>query len=652
MTRSPWVTRVAAAGSIVVGATALAGWILDRVDLQSLFVAPPLTVKTNTAVGMIAAGIALWLASAPSPRRNTIVRALAVLVMAIGGATLSEHVMGWDLGIDQLLFVETPGSPATTRPNRMGPPASTSYFLLGLSLFLLDARRRGARRVGRAAAILVMGIALLGIMGYATHASPLYAAGRITGIALVTAVVLLALAVGIVAARPDRGIAALLSRNDEAGTLARRLIVPSIILPLLMAVALTRAVRAGWFDDRFATAAMALVVTIGLTAVIWKTAADLSRALQARDAAEAQSALREEATRVVNERQREFLAVLSHELRNPLAPMRYALERPGPWDGAGSPKEVIRRQLAHLVRLVDDLLDVTRVTTGRIVLRKQPVAVADVFLQSVEATRPDLERTGHRLTVSLPPDPIWIDADVDRVVQVVTNLLNNATRYTPAGGQITLAADLDDGRLRVSVADTGVGLAATDLESVFEMFNQVGGPGTAGLGIGLAIVKTIVELHGGRVEARSDGLGKGAEFLFWLARVPAPLVTASPPPAVEARRGRKVVVADDNEDSAEMMRALLEIDGHEVEVAFDGPSAVELIGRVRPHAAVLDIGMPGLDGYEVARRVRAGDRAIFLIAVTGWGQDSDRVRAQDAGFDTHLTKPADPDAIRKLLAAL
>jgi signal transduction histidine kinase len=326
---------------------------------------------------------------------------------------------------------------------------------------------------------------------------------------------MLGLSLGILAARPDRGIAALLSRNDEAGTLARRLIVPSMILPLVMAAALTRAVRAGWFDDRFATAAMALVVTIGLTAVIWKTAADLSRALQARAAAEAESARREEATRVINERQREFLAVLSHELRNPLAPMRYALERPGAWDGAGSPKEVIRRQLGHLVRLVDDLLDVTRITTGRIVLRKQPVALSDVFAQSVEATRPDLERTGHRLTVRPPPEAIWIDADVDRVVQVVTNLLNNATRYTPAGGAITLAAEPDDDGVRVSVADTGVGLAATDVESVFEMFNQVGGPGTAGLGIGLAIVKTIVEQHGGTIEVDDAPIG-GARFVVHL----------------------------------------------------------------------------------------------------------------------------------------
>jgi CheY-like chemotaxis protein len=311
----------------------------------------------------------------------------------------------------------------------------------------------------------------------------------------------------------------------------------------------------------------------------------------------------------------------------------------------------VRRQLAHLVRLVDDLLDVTRVTTGRIRLRRQPVAVADVFAQSVEATRPEIERAGHRLEVRLPAEAVWIDADAHRIVQVITNLLTNATRYSPTGAQIMLAAEADVAGVSVSVADTGIGLEPADLERVFEMFNQVGGSGTAGLGIGLALVKTIVELHGGTVEARSPGPGQGSEFRFRLARVPAPLAEAAPPVESARRPRRKVVVADDNEDSADMMRELLEMDGHDVHVANDGHAAVELIGRVAPDAAVLDIGMPGLDGYEVARRVRAEGRSVFLIAITGWGQEADRERAHAAGFDMHLTKPADPEEIRRLLAS-
>jgi CheY-like chemotaxis protein len=279
------------------------------------------------------------------------------------------------------------------------------------------------------------------------------------------------------------------------------------------------------------------------------------------------------------------------------------------------------------------------------------VALHEIFALSVEATRPDLERTGHRLDVRQPEDAIWIDADVDRIVQVLTNLLNNASRYSPAGARISLSAEVDDESVLMRVADTGVGLEAADLERIFEMFKQVGRPGAGGLGIGLALVKAIVELHRGTVEARSGGPGKGSEFRIRLPRAPAPVAAAPPVKAAAQPTGRTVVIADDNEDSTEMMRLLLEMDGHTVHVAMDGPSAVELIQRIGPQVAVVDIGMPGFDGYEVARRVRADGRAIYLIAVTGWGQDADRERAHASGFDVHLTKPADPEEIRRLLAA-
>jgi signal transduction histidine kinase len=645
--------RLAGALVAAVGATALLGWILDREDLRAFFFTPPVTVKTNTALGLIFAGAALFLlAPRARPALATAAgRALAALTLAIGVLTLSQHLFGWELGIDELLFEEAPGALATISPNRTGPPASITFTLIGLALLVLDARGRSAQGVRQTAAFAALLVALLGAIGYATGVSPLYAVARATGIALVSAIAFLLLGAGVAFARPDHGLVALLVRPDEAGAMARRLMIPSVVLPFAAAVTLARGVHAGWIDDRFATAFMALILIVALTVVIAKATADLARALRARDLAEAERAGREEALRGVNQRQREFLAVLSHELRNPLAPMRYALEMDRGWEDPGGPREIIRRQLGHLVRLVDDLLDVTRIATGKFQLRRRVIALDAVFDQAVEAARMEMGRGGHRLEVRPATPAAWLEADFDRMVQVVTNLLTNAARYSPPGSAIVLAGEADGEAAVIRVVDNGRGLDPGDLERVFEMFRQIG-PGAGGLGLGLSLARTIVGLHGGTIEARSEGPGRGAEFIVRLKRTEASPDAAADPAPPPRRAGKKVVVADDNQDSAEMMKALLEIDGHEVEVAFDGLAAAALIARFAPDAAVLDIGMPGIDGYEVARRVRAsGGAAVYLVAVTGWGQESDRKRAHEAGFDVHLTKPANPDEIRRLLGA-
>ena len=366
--------------------------------------------------------------------------------------------------------------------------------------------------------------------------------------------------------------------------------------------------------------------------------------------------------READDHKNQFLATLSHELRNPLAPIRYALELmaqaegrpPGPPAASGtSPREVIERQLAHLVRLVDDLLDVTRIASNKIRLQKRLTPLDGILRQAVEATAQDIARARHTLEVLLPPEPIWLDADADRLAQVLINLLNNAARYTPDGGTLTLAARATGAEVVLSVKDTGVGLRGEDLHRIFEMFTQIGdqrGPG--GLGIGLALVKGVVDLHGGRVEARSAGVGQGSEFLVRLPRAASPAATAAPPERAPAGASRRILVVDDNADSAEMMRAVLELDGHDVRVAYDGPSAVKSAKDFQPEVALLDIGLPGMDGYEVAQALRAdaGTRRAQLIAVTGWGQEDDRKRARQHGFDAHLTKPADPDLIRQLVA--
>ena len=358
------------------------------------------------------------------------------------------------------------------------------------------------------------------------------------------------------------------------------------------------------------------------------------------------------ALRAEDDRKSEFLATLSHELRNPLAPMRVALpliSRGG--DAGASAMLIMERQFRQLVRLVDDLLDATRLSKNKIQVRRVRTDLLEVVTHATDATRSELEAAGQDLQMDLPASPVWVNADPERIAQVVTNLLNNAGRYTPAGGRIhiTVAATADSATL--TVADTGIGIAPGDLARVFDMFTQVGGPGSGGLGIGLAIVRGIVELHDGAVTALSDGHGRGSSFVVRLPRevMPEPAVVASTAPHRTAPR--RVLVVDDNADAAEMIQALLSLHGHTVTVAHDAEAALELALQAAFDVALLDIGLPGMDGYQLARRLRGHDRTrhLRLVAVTGWGQDADKVLALDAGFDAHLTKPAEPDVVLSIL---
>jgi signal transduction histidine kinase/CheY-like chemotaxis protein len=355
--------------------------------------------------------------------------------------------------------------------------------------------------------------------------------------------------------------------------------------------------------------------------------------------------------RDADRRKSEFLATLSHELRNPLAAIGFALNLiESGRDRDAKAIAVTRRQLQQLVRLVDDLLDATRLSSNKVQIRKARTDLAQVVQHALDAARPDVEKARHRLDLRLPAGPIWLDADADRLAQLTTNLLNNATRYTPPGGQITVTVSASGDEAVLSVADSGVGMRREDLDRVFEMFTQVAGPGSGGLGIGLALVRGIAELHGGRAEAQSDGPGRGSEFRITLPLAPVPHQSAPAPDGDGAPAGGsacRVLIVDDNVDAVEMMAALLEMHGHEVRVAYDAESALAAARECPPEAAVLDIGLPGTDGYELARRFREDERTrdVRLIALTGWGQDGDRARARAAGFDAHLTKPAEPEMI-------
>ncbi|MCC7008273.1 MAG: response regulator [Acidobacteria bacterium] len=354
----------------------------------------------------------------------------------------------------------------------------------------------------------------------------------------------------------------------------------------------------------------------------------------------------------LNRNKSQFLATLSHELRNPLAAIRYALDLlQMPQADAAIARRVVERQLPHLVRLVDDLLDAARIERNKIALRRDVVDLRTVVQEAIDAARLSGAPGTHRITAHLPDAPAWVSADPDRLLQAVTNVMSNAIRYTPDGGAVTVTLSERGERALLSVADTGAGIRRQDLGRIFDMFAQ-NDHAKEGLGIGLALVKSIIDLHGGSIEARSEGEGHGSEFVVELPRATAPPPERGAPPPLPVSANRRVLVVDDNEDAASMLQSLLELRGHTVWTARNGADALRLAEQSPPDVVLLDIGLPGMDGFEVAaalRRSRTG-ATMFLVALTGWGSDHDRVRARDAGFDAHVTKPAELHEIERLVA--
>jgi nitrogen-specific signal transduction histidine kinase/CheY-like chemotaxis protein len=364
----------------------------------------------------------------------------------------------------------------------------------------------------------------------------------------------------------------------------------------------------------------------------------------------------EDALREADRRKDVFLSTLSHELRNPLAPIRAAAQvmdssKASPQDITQA-REIIVRQVAHMASLLDDLLEVSRYTRGDLVLKKAPVPLQQILDAAIEAAQPLLKEKGHQLRIEAPRSTPVIDGDSMRLTQVVSNLLTNAAKYTNAGGEILLSCSVEEGGLSLSVRDNGIGIAPHSIQRIFEMFVQIEanyGQSRGGLGIGLALVKAIMELHGGRVEAQSEGLGRGSTFTITL---PASALAKSPAisqerPVTQQASTFSVLIADDNVDGSKSLGMFLELSGHRVTLTEDGLTTLETAERIRPEIIVLDIGMPGMDGYEVAKELRKQPWAqdALLIALTGWGQETDRMKAADAGFDIHFTKPVDPSVL-------
>jgi PAS domain S-box-containing protein len=373
---------------------------------------------------------------------------------------------------------------------------------------------------------------------------------------------------------------------------------------------------------------------------------------------------RVEALEEADARRNEFLAMLSHELRNPLAPIRNALAVMR-LCGVSEPsldwaRTVVERQVSHLTRLVDDLLDVSRIAIGKITLQRKPLEIAQVVAGAVEASRPLIDSRAHTLTVLVPPEPLPIEGDLTRLSQVLMNLLNNAAQYTPPGGEIRLSVEREGEAVAIRIRDTGIGITAGLLPEVFELFTQGERPldrSEGGLGIGLTLAQRLVKLHGGSVEAMSEGLGRGSEFVVRLPLLVVPVQSFSAGPRSPERgpaSPRRILVVDDNRDAAESLEILLQLWGHQARSAQDGPEALSMAAELRPEIVLLDIGLPGMDGYEVARRMRAlpACKDALLVAVTGYGQNRDRLQSQQAGFDHHLVKPVLPEVLQELIASV
>jgi signal transduction histidine kinase/CheY-like chemotaxis protein len=388
---------------------------------------------------------------------------------------------------------------------------------------------------------------------------------------------------------------------------------------------------------------------------------DVTEREQTRQQFHQQAAALQEADR----RKDRFLATLAHELRNPLAPLRNALELLHRANGDSTVidqgRSLMARQLHRVVRLVDDLLDISRITVGKVRLRKERVELVVIVRSAVEAARSLIESRDHEHTVMLPSAPVYLDADPSRLAQVFTNLLDNAAKYTDRGGHIWLTAEQQGCEVRVSVRDTGIGIATEHLSNIFEMFSQIAPlceQSFGGLGVGLSLARGLVELHGGRIEVRSDGPGRGSRFTVHLqvseAPVPPPQGSANQIEQDDGASKRRILVVDDNRDSTDSLAALLRLMGHDVHTAYDGLEAVQAAATWRPDVVLLDIGLPRMNGHEVAGRIREQPcgTGMALIALTGWGTEEDKRRALEAGFDHHLTKAVGPAALEKLLALI
>ena len=633
--------------AVAAGAISLLGWVTGFMRLAD-WNNSGITMKANAAFCSMLAGSAL-LNSVLVPGRKRLIAVLSGVVAIIGGLTLLQHLTGINLGIDTLIFTESPGVLATAAPGRMGPPASTAFVLLGIAL-LLSTGSHSSRRLAGWLGLWVVILSALPLVGYWYGASELYSFARLTGIALQTAVIIAALAVGVVLSIPEWGIVTMIKSNDGGGIMFRRLLLPLIAISLMLGWMRVAGEHAGLYDTAFGTAIRTIFELTLLTGLLWWTANGISRA--------------EEKVRDADRRKDEFLAVLSHELRNPLAPIRNAvdiLKTAGTYEPRlQAARDMIERQVDHMVRLIDDLLDVNRITRNKIELQSETLDIGSLVRRSTESCRSIIDKKHQLLHLDLPNEPVFVRGDQIRLSQIFTNLLNNAGKFTGPGGNIWVTVHPSNENALISVRDDGIGIPNDKLESIFKMFSQLDRPAGEpldGLGIGLTLTKQLVELHGGTILAKSGNGNPGSEFAVQLPLCETdevPVVAPFPTLNTLDEGKRSILVVDDNIDSAESLSLLMQFAGHETQVSHDGHDAVKKARSMRPDVIVLDIGLPLADGYEVCRTVRHEHwgKDIIIIALTGWGQEEDRRRSKEAGFDAHMVKPVDPADLINLMSEI
>lgn len=620
------------------------GWVLDIPRLTS-WVLDEISIQPNTAVLIALASAAIILLPYQQGRLALVLGAIVALG---GGLNLLQYMMGVDFGFNhQLLFGREWGQGATMAPGRFGPPASISFVLLGLALLLLVRDEDHRRRVPGLAIVVAL-LMVFSLLGYIFGARNFYAIPWLSAISLPTAIMLMALALGIILSVPEQHPVLLLSERSSAGAMARTVLpILVVMIPLLIWLRI-KGHELGFFDIGTSRALGAAVLMLAVVSLMWIALMALRR--------------REQIEREANQRKDEFLATLAHELRNPLAPISNATAI---LKVAGSNPEVlvratemIERQTAHLVRLVDDLFDLSRISRGKMELRRRHVELTAIIHQALETCAPMAEAAGQKIIVDLPSQPIYLDADSARLVQVLTNLLSNACKFTSQPGQVMLTLEQQDDYAVIRVKDQGIGIPANMLSYIFEMFSQVDQSlerSQGGLGIGLTLARQLVELHSGTIEAHSAGVGKGSEFVI---RLPMS-IDQTPPldmplPLPESATPSRILIVDDNLDSAKSLSEVLQLAGNEIVVANDGEEAVQAAENWRPDAILLDLGMPKLNGFDACRRIRAQIWAknTLIIALTGWGQADDRRKSAEAGFDVHMVKPINVAELLHLLAKL
>jgi signal transduction histidine kinase len=521
---------VAATGTAAVGAFVLAGWIWDVESLKTIY--GPITMKANTAVGLLLCGTALLVLR----RSPGAAAACATVAGAIGALTLVEHLSGWDVGIDQLLFTEAPGAAATVSPNRMGPNASTNFVIAATALLLLA--RAGSRGIVAAQSLALIGLvpAMVAVAGYVYGAEQLYGLAAYTGIALHTAIAFVMLHVGIMAARPHVGPAAVFLSAGPAGQVLRGLALPVVAIPLLVGYVEVSALNQELVDRGLANALSAVTLIAVLSLTVWHTARVIERSDRARRKAEDERdrlVVSERHARAEAERasalKDQFLATLSHELRTPLNVMlgwTHILER-----GVDPGKQphivgLVAKNGRLLVRLVEDLLDHSRVSTGQLEISRSPTSLNAIVQSSIDAAAPLADAKGLDLSADLDDTLTSVDADGQRLQQIVWNLLSNAVKFTPAGGRVHVRTAMTDDAVVLTVADSGIGFDQGFARDLFKPFRQADSSSSrehGGLGLGLSIARHIARLHGGSLTAWSPGVGGGATFTLTLPRMPAPM---------------------------------------------------------------------------------------------------------------------------------